>query len=240
MLVAADGQWSKLRKQCFSSESVGVVDKGMYVAYYTVPRTSADNDWWNVYHGLDSKIITTRPDPYSTIRAMFTLMPSTHTQKQEWQQASRAGRELQEALLRREFADVGWEAERLLKSASKSPDFYFQAIQQIRMTKWSSGRVICLGDTAYAPTPLTGMGTSLAILGAYNLAGEISKLSVDQHPAAAFDAYEKTFRPFVEKDPAYSVLLSRRCLSGDGMEKMDLSECCEHGSEDHCDAVGEE
>ncbi|KAJ4344075.1 hypothetical protein N0V95_006367 [Ascochyta clinopodiicola] len=199
LLVAADGQWSKVRKQCFSPDSVKVVDKGMYAAYFTVPRQEDDNDWWNVYIGLQSRIITLRPDPHGTVRAMFTIMPRNEAQKATWQNASRAGRQKQEALVRQEFANTGWQAERLLDAMSKAPDFYFQAIQQIKMDRWSNNRVVCLGDTAYAPTPLTGMGTSLAILGGYMLAGELAQLKQAEHPGKALEAYEKAFRPFVEK-----------------------------------------
>lgn len=43
------------------------------------------------------------------------------------------------------------------------------------------------------------MGTSLATTGAYLLAGELSKLEKGEHPAKALEAYESTFRPFVEE-----------------------------------------
>ncbi|EPS43580.1 hypothetical protein H072_2432 [Dactylellina haptotyla CBS 200.50] len=198
LLVIADGQWSKLRKQCFPQESIKVVDKNMFAVYWTVPRISSDNDWWNVYMALNSRIITLRPDPYGTTRAMFTRMPLNEGQKTAWLEACRGDRQTQEQLLRKEFADAGWQAQRLLDSIEKAPDFYFQPMQQIKMDKWSTGRVICLGDTAYAPTPLTGMGTSLAINGAYVLAGELSNLGEGEHLSEALDAYEKIFRPFVE------------------------------------------
>lgn len=199
LLVAADGQWSKVRKQCFAKESLTVVDKNMYAVYFTVPKLQGDNDWWNVYFGLHSRIITLRPDPHGTVRAMFTIMPRSEAQKAAWQNASRAGRQKQEELVRQEFADAGWHAERLLGAMSKAPDFYFQAIQQIKMDAWDANRVVCLGDTAYAPTPLTGMGTSLALLGGYILAGELAKLQVGEHPKTALEAYEKAFRGFVEE-----------------------------------------
>ncbi|KAF1931507.1 FAD/NAD(P)-binding domain-containing protein [Didymella exigua CBS 183.55] len=199
LLVVADGQWSKLRKQVFVPESVNVIDKNMYVVYFTVPKTKTDNKWWNVYIGLQSRIITLRPDPHGTTRAMFTIMPHNEAQKIAWRNAIRAGRTKQEQLVKQEFASVGWEARRLLDAMSAAPDFYFHPMQQIKMDRWSHNRVICLGDTAFAPTPLTGMGTSLAILGGCMLAGELAQLQPDQHPMSALDAYEKAFRPFVEQ-----------------------------------------
>lgn len=77
--------------------------------------------------------------------------------------------------------------------------FYFQDIQQIRMSKWSNNRLVCLGDAAYAPTPLGGEGTTLAITGAYILAGELSKLERNDHPSIALESYESSFHPFVEE-----------------------------------------
>ena len=75
LLVAADGQWSKVRKQCFPLVYVNVVEKPMYAVYWTIPRLPSDNDWWNVYQALESRIIALRPDPHGIIRALFTRMP---------------------------------------------------------------------------------------------------------------------------------------------------------------------
>lgn len=199
LLVAADGQWSKVRKQIFPPELVNVVDLGMYAVYYTIPRLLSDNDWWNIYLALESRLISLRPDPHGTIRAMFTLMPCKDAQKKAWLEASKGDRQTQVELLRREFVDAGWQAQRLLDAVDQAPDFYFHVIQQIKMSKWSNSRIVCLGDTAYAPTPLTGMGTSLAIIGAYVLACELSKLDDGEHPSKALEAYESTFRPLVEE-----------------------------------------
>jgi len=50
---------------------------------------------------------------------------------------------------------------------------------------------------SYCASPISGMGTTLAMSGAYNLAGAIL-----QHPddiATAFDQYETAMRPVVER-----------------------------------------
>ncbi|KAK6363415.1 hypothetical protein TWF730_000846 [Orbilia blumenaviensis] len=207
ILVLSDGQWSKLRKQCFPEDAVKVVDKDMFAVYWTIPRIPTDNDWWNLYAALGRRVISLRPDPHGTIRAMFTRMPMNEAHRQEWLTAARGDRATQETLLRKEFTDAGWQSQRLLDSIPTAPDFYFQPMQQIKMAKWSTGRIVCLGDTAYAPTPLTGMGTSLAINGAYVLAGELSKLENGEHPSKAFDAYESIYRPFVEEKQQIPSLL---------------------------------
>lgn len=130
---------------------------------------------------------------------MLTKMPRNDAEKRAWQEASRASRKMQQELLRMEFAGAGWETQRLLDAMDQAPDFYFQAVQQVKMARWSSGRVVLLGDAAYCPTPLTGQGAPLAINGAYVLAGELSKLKDGDHPSKAFQEYDKTFRPWVEE-----------------------------------------
>jgi 2-polyprenyl-6-methoxyphenol hydroxylase-like FAD-dependent oxidoreductase len=64
LLVAADGQWSKVRKQCFPPASVKSVHTGMYAVYFTIPRLSIDNTLWNIYVALKSRIVAVRPDPH--------------------------------------------------------------------------------------------------------------------------------------------------------------------------------
>ena len=67
----------------------------------------------------------------------------------------------------------------------------------MHLDRWSSGRVVLLGDAGYCPTPLTGMGTSLALVGAYVLAGELARADGDHD--RAFAAYEERMRPYVRQ-----------------------------------------
>lgn len=101
----------------------------------------------------------------------------------------------QKQWLRKIFADVKWEAQRLLAFLDQTPDFYFDSLSQVRMNRWSCGRVALLDDAAARASPMAGMGTSIAITGAYTLAGELSRAGDDY--ASAFARYEATLRPFV-------------------------------------------
>ncbi|HYH31025.1 MAG TPA: FAD-dependent monooxygenase [Pseudonocardia sp.] len=65
------------------------------------------------------------------------------------------------------------------------------------MPRWSTGRVALVGDAAHAPALLSGQGTSLALVGTYVLAAELARAG---DPAAAFGSYERTLRPFVERN----------------------------------------
>lgn len=199
VLVAADGQWSRIRKACFPADDVQVVDKDLFIAYFTIPRQPTDDSWWDIFIGTHSRLGFLRPDPHGTMRASLLLMPTSSQQRQEWQKVARGGREAQMALTRSSFADMGWKTDRFLREMTTSDDFYLQSVQQIRMKSWFNNRVVCVGDAAYAPTPLTGSGATLAITGAYILAGELAKVSSAKHPTDALRAYEQVFKPFVEK-----------------------------------------
>ncbi|MEW2393703.1 FAD-dependent monooxygenase [Streptomyces venezuelae] len=91
------------------------------------------------------------------------------------------------------FADAGWEVPGMLAALSGADDLFFDVVSQIRMPRWSSGRVALVGDAAYAPSFLTGQGSSLALIGAYALAGSL----VGRDHTAGFAAYEDGARPLV-------------------------------------------
>src|SRR3546814_3598592 len=77
----------------------------------------------------------------------------------------------------------------------KADDLFFDAVSQIRMPAWSSGRVVLTGDAAHATSFLSGQGSSCALVSAYLLAGELASRASYQE---AFAAYERVARPFIE------------------------------------------
>ncbi|MFD6421160.1 FAD-dependent oxidoreductase [Streptomyces sp. NPDC060198] len=97
------------------------------------------------------------------------------------------------------FADEGWEVPRMVTAMRAADDLFFDVAGQIHLPSWSTGRVALVGDAAYAPSFFSGQGSSIALIGAYVLAGELAT-----HPdhTAAFAAYESGLREFVEANQA--------------------------------------
>jgi 2-polyprenyl-6-methoxyphenol hydroxylase-like FAD-dependent oxidoreductase len=99
--------------------------------------------------------------------------------------------------LRTVFAGAGWESAEILARLDQRPELYFDSVSQVRAPRWSSGRVALVGDAAWCPSLLAGEGASLAMAGAYVLAGELDRCGGDH--AAAFERYERLLRPAIER-----------------------------------------
>lgn len=97
------------------------------------------------------------------------------------------------------FAAGGWQVPRMVEAMRNADDLYFDTVSQIRMPCWSKGRVALVGDAACAPSFRAGQGSSMAMVGAYVLAGE---LATHDAPSEAFAAYERTVRPYMEANQA--------------------------------------
>ncbi len=105
----------------------------------------------------------------------------------------------QKALLRKRFENSGWECPRILEALDSCRDFYFDRVSQVRMNPqeglWSKGRVILIGDAAFAVSLLAGQGSSLAVTAAYILAGELHRAGGNY--VEAFSRYQARLGPFL-------------------------------------------
>ncbi len=116
------------------------------------------------------------------------------------------------------FSHGGWEVPRLVAAMQRADDLFFDTVSQIHMPRWSSGRVALVGDAAHAPSFLSGQGSSLALVGAYVLAGELAAYadSVD-----AFASYERITRPFMEANQALAFKEGGSLLMPRTQEELD-------------------
>ena len=127
-----------------------------------------------------------RPDNHGTMRALLLFRGSQRGYGD-------LDVDMQKELLRNVFADAGFEMPRVLSEMKNANDFYFAPTGQIKMDRWSKGRVVLVGDAGYS-TGVIGTGTTLAFIGAYILAGEIG---CHQDHMKAFKQYETLMRPYV-------------------------------------------
>lgn len=189
LVIGADGLHSNVRSLAFGEESRFVHHLGAYVSIF--PTANMLNlDGWELMYTVPGKTAGIYPIRGGTAaNAMFFFAsPPLHYDRHDTAQ--------QKHILAQTFAGMGWEVSRLLAAMWDAPTFYFDAASQIHMDHWSSGRVALLGDSAYCASPLSGQGTSLALVGAYVLAGELA-VSAGDHPAA-FARYEHEMRAYVK------------------------------------------
>ncbi|WP_295857150.1 FAD-dependent monooxygenase [uncultured Xylophilus sp.] len=188
-LVVAEGVGSPTRDLVFPGENEPRW-MDLTLAYFTIPRAPDDDRMWRWYHATDGRSVSLRPDRHGTARAMLSIQKPPEGE-QDWDTAA------QKRFLQERFADAGWQAPRVLAGMETADDFYFDVLRQVRMPRWHRGRVVLTGDAAWCATPLAGIGSTLAVTGAYVLAGELARAGGGD-PSAAFAAYEAAMRPMVE------------------------------------------
>ncbi|MGX7703681.1 FAD-dependent monooxygenase [Methylobacterium sp. Gmos1] len=187
-VIIAEGVGSATRERVFPGEN-DPRWMDLTIAYFTAPRTPADDRLWRWYNAPGSRSVSLRPDPCGTTRAMLSVHGPLR-EAQGWDVAR------QKDFLRERFRDAGWEAPRVLAALDDTDDFYFDVLRQVRMPRWSRGRIALTGDAAWCVTPLAGIGATLAITGARVLAGELAR--GDDVPDA-LAAYERAMRPIVSQ-----------------------------------------
>jgi 2-polyprenyl-6-methoxyphenol hydroxylase-like FAD-dependent oxidoreductase len=188
LLVIAEGLRSRSRR--FVSDA-GVKDLGMYFAYATVPRRDDDDKWWNWQSATESRAVHLRPDNLGTTRAILTFISDVRGLEDLAPQD-------QIAILRRNFDDLGDTATRILDALEAGAPMYFSVVGQTRSASWSKGRIALLGDAAHCNATFGGAGTSMALLGAYILAGEAG---AGGDIPAALHRYQQVMAPFVDAVP---------------------------------------
>jgi 2-polyprenyl-6-methoxyphenol hydroxylase-like FAD-dependent oxidoreductase len=189
LVVGADGLHSTVRGLAFGPETEYVRPLGCYNAWFTVPDEFDLGGWLLMYNAPGGLVASIRPGRVpgeAKAGLSFRSAPLDY---------DRSDADEQRDILAARFAGAGWEVPRLLAGLRTAPDFFFDSIGQVCLGSWSSGRAALVGDAGYSPTPLTGLGTSLALVGAYVLAGELAAAGGDHR--VAFGRYEEIMRPYV-------------------------------------------
>lgn len=188
LVIGADGLHSKVRDVAFGKEAKFINHLGLYIAIFTTPNYM-DLGMDGLYYGTLGKrvgIFGARKSTEARASFYFASDPLNYDRRNIGEQKQ---------IIRDRFAGEEWQVPRLLQLMNDATDFYFDSISQIKMDSWSKGRVALIGDAAHCGSPMSGMGTSMAIIGAYVLAGELKEADGDH--SVAFARYEELMREFV-------------------------------------------
>ncbi|MDQ0378768.1 FAD-dependent monooxygenase [Amycolatopsis thermophila] len=207
LVVGADGLHSNTRRLVWGPTERFISHLGTYMAVYTVPNFLG-LDRWQVMHQMPGDgmrggmVMSARGNTEARAYLMFD---SDEPVEYDYRDI-----EGQKALLAEKLAGDSWVMPRLLELARTATDFHFDSAAQIHLDSWSRGRVVLLGDAGYCGSPMSGQGTSMALVGAYVLAGELKAGGGDH--LVAFPAYENELRDYVRanQDMAVANLRMRR------------------------------
>lgn len=190
LVVGADGIHSAVRNLVFGSEARFKNHLGYYIAAVAVPNTT------------EGGVLRTYTEPGKSVSVfgmnkaeamaifMFRQPEQPHFDPRDVK--------AQKELLARAYTDSKWEIPRMLTYMEQvKSGLYLDSVSQIKIDSWSQGRIVLLGDAAYCPSPMSAYGATLAMAGAYVLAGELKAAQGDY--VKAFQAYEKELRPFVQQ-----------------------------------------
>lgn len=194
LVVGADGTHSNVRRLVFGPETQFVRDLGAYVAIFTT-QTRLNLDGWELMYGMPAKgggktaALYPLRDASRAIAMFYFASPPLPYDRHDigWQKQ----------LVAQAFAGEGWEVPGMLAAMQDAPDFYFDRVCQIQIDCWSRGRVALLGDAGYCGSPMGGNGSSMALVGAYIMAGELAAAAGDHR--AAFVRYEHEMRDYVTR-----------------------------------------
>jgi 2-polyprenyl-6-methoxyphenol hydroxylase-like FAD-dependent oxidoreductase len=192
--VGADGLHSGVRRLAFGSDAGHSTFLGPYLAVVSLPKSLARTGDVESVHGVNRVAMIYSADHLDDARALFLFRPPAPLQYDHRDEAR------QRMLLRQALTGLAPVVDSWLDAAADSNAFYFDSITQLELSSWSQGRVTLVGDAGYCPGPAIGGSTSLAVFGAYVLAGELSRFRDDY--ALAFAAYEQVMADPVIKSRA--------------------------------------
>ncbi|MDX8148581.1 FAD-dependent monooxygenase [Lentzea sp. BCCO 10_0061] len=200
LVIGADGLHSNVRRLVF-----GEVDKtfvGAYLAVSSVPKDLGVPGEMTGHIGPGRTAAVYGARHLDDARAVFLFRSPELTYHHR--DVAR-----QKQLLREAFTSLHPEVDSWLEHLDGDGAFYFDSITQLREDTWSRGRVALVGDAAYCPGPAIGGSTSLAVLGAYVLAGELSAGSDHE---AAFARYEHEMRDIVHRSRAFALGVAKTLI----------------------------
>ncbi|PYH43083.1 putative FAD-binding monooxygenase [Aspergillus saccharolyticus JOP 1030-1] len=199
LVVSCDGATSRTRA---IGLGVGMRDylepTGTWAAFFSAKQDLLDgnNKMGKAYNAVGGRIIAAGPDPSGVSRVvlMKRYAQKDSSATQPFRDAMNQGGDALRQFVAQTYRGAGWKCDEVIKDMMEAEDFYASEIVHVKVPRLSKGRFVLVGDAGYAAS--TGTGTSLAMAGAYVLAGEVCKHKGDL--AGALQGYEDVMRPLID------------------------------------------
>ncbi|WP_245919916.1 FAD-dependent monooxygenase [Melittangium boletus] len=199
LVVGADGLYSGVRRIAFGPDEQFLRALGdLYVATFGMPNFLGLERWQVMYSQPDSVgalVMGLRKDVNARTYLGFNAPRGLDYDFRDI--------DAQKRLLADRVAGAGWVIPRIVEHMLRATDFHFYSLSQVRMSNWSRGRVVLVGDAGYAVSLGTGQATSVAMVGAYVLAGELATHQDDL--VAGVAAYEGELHDYVIRNQDIAV-----------------------------------
>ncbi|KAF5000283.1 hypothetical protein FGRMN_1915 [Fusarium graminum] len=200
LVVACDGATSRTRVLGFGGNvHDNIVSTNCWAAYFSMPQDLLNGSKIGQgFSAVGGRNISIGTDPAGFSRVL--LMAMNPKDKPEsalaFREASAEGTDALKKYIAQHYQGVGWKSDIAMREMMDSKDFYASETVQVKTPNLYKGRFVLVGDAGYA-AGFTGAGTSLALTGAYILAGELGKHKGDI--AAGLEGYERQIRPLINK-----------------------------------------
>lgn len=190
LVIGADGLHSGVRQLVFGPEEQYVTQLGQVFGFFDIENRQRLD-----HRGMAAMLpgrtaVLQATDPDNSARASFYLTDSNI-------RFDHRDTERNRQLFAERFAGIGWEVPNFVQALTEADPVYFDSIAQVHLNSYARGRVCLIGDAAWCASPRSGMGTSLAVVGAYVLAHELRSAGGDY--ATAFGRYQQLLAPYVAR-----------------------------------------
>ena len=189
-VFGADGTHSTVRRLVFGEEHQFTQFFGAYFAFAETKDidTGRTKDTGVMYRSLGKQALI-----YQFLNGANGVL-MFRSPKLDWDYRNK---EQHKQILKDNFGnEKGWKVPEILDAMLHSDSLFFDEVCQVHVPQWYKGRVALVGDAAHAPSFFTGMGTSLAMIGATCLAKSLAAHADHQ---IAFAQYQEQHKPFAEE-----------------------------------------
>jgi len=187
LVIGADGLHSGVRRLVFGPQDRFETSLGYVIAAFEAQSYRPRDDDVYVMYGQPGRMLGRFALHDDRTLFMFVFASDDASLPETLDQ--------QKAMLRRAYHDGKWECPRVLDELYRARDLYFDRVSQIRIDRWSRGRVALVGDAAFCVSLVAGQGSALAMISAYVLAGELFRAR-ERHEEG-FLRYEELLRAYI-------------------------------------------